>query len=31
MKTAALLYVRNDNYKEDERVIVCLNFNVRYF
>ena len=24
MKTAALLYVRNDNYKEDERVIVCL-------
>lgn len=24
MKTAALLYVRNDGYKEDERVIVCL-------
>jgi hypothetical protein len=24
MKTAALLYVRNDNYKENERVIVCL-------
>jgi len=24
MKTAALLYVRNDDYKEDERVIVCL-------
>ena len=24
MKTAALLYVRNDNYKEDERVLVCL-------
>jgi hypothetical protein len=24
MKTAALLYVRNDGYKEDERVVVCL-------
>lgn len=24
MKTAALLYVRNDGYKENERVIVCL-------
>ena len=24
MKTAALLYVRNDGYKEDNRVIVCL-------
>lgn len=24
MKTAALLYVRNDNYKEDERVVVCI-------
>ena len=24
MKTAALLYVRNDGYKEKERVIVCL-------
>ena len=24
MKTAALLYVRNDGYKEDERVLVCL-------
>jgi hypothetical protein len=24
MKTAALLYVRNDGYKEDDRVIVCL-------
>ena len=24
MKTAALLYVRNDDYKEDERVIACL-------
>ena len=24
MKTAALLYVRNVNYKEDDRVIVCL-------
>jgi len=24
MKTAALLYVRNDGYKEDDRVIICL-------
>ena len=24
MKIAALLYVRNDGYKEDERVLVCL-------
>lgn len=24
MKTAALLYVRNDGYKENERVVVCL-------
>ena len=24
MKTAALLYVRNDGYKENDRVIVCL-------
>ena len=24
MKTAALLYVRNDGYKEDDRVVVCL-------
>ncbi len=24
MKTAAILYVRNDDYKEDERVIVTL-------
>ena len=24
MKTAALLYVRNDGYKENERVIACL-------
>lgn len=24
MKTAALLYGRNDNYKEDDRIIVCL-------
>ena len=24
MKTAALLYGRNDGYKEDDRIVVCL-------
>ena len=31
MKTAAILYCRNDDYKEDERVIVCLNSMIETF
>lgn len=31
MKTAAILFSRNDGYKEDERVIVCLNSMVDTF
>jgi len=31
MKTAAILFCRNDGYKEDERAIVCLNSMVETF
>jgi len=31
MKTAAVLWCRNDGYKEDERVIVCLNSMIETF
>lgn len=31
MKTAAIVYSRNDGYKEDERVIVCLNSMIETF
>jgi hypothetical protein len=31
MKTAAILFCRNDGYKEDERVIVCLNSMIETF
>ena len=31
MKTAAILFCRNDGYKEDERAIVCLNSMIETF